>query len=154
MPTRLWCCWMGASQNAARTMNCWRPAAITRTCITSSFWKKSWNALKRSQLKKIHEQSARRRGTRKGIRLAPDAAAVAVHGAVQVVGGARAGACGGGDAAGVSAADSFSQCHRPLLCACDEPLDRGKRGVDRYFDRFRDLLSCTGLRFPGAIRAN
>src|SRR5947209_19129660 len=91
-------------------MNCWRPAVTTRICTASSCWKKSWNA---------HEQPTRRRGTRQVVRFALDAAAAAVHGAVQVVGGPRAGAGGDRTAARTGAAALVEERDRLLLGSGD-----------------------------------
>src|SRR5260370_22230857 len=85
-----------------------RAADITRTCIRSSCWKKSWNA---------HEQPARRGSTRQSLRFAPDAPLAAVHAAVQVA--RHTGSVLGchRHSAGVEPADNFWLDHSPLLFA-------------------------------------
>src|SRR5438477_10026715 len=108
MRTRLLCWWTAASLNAARTMNFYRAADITRIFIRSSSWKKNSSG---------HEQYARRRGTRQSVRLALDAAAAGVHEAVPL----ECGPCDGygchRHAAGVSAAVGFPACNRFILRA-------------------------------------
>src|SRR2546429_7258524 len=89
---------MEKSRSAAPTMSYWPLADITPICTRNSFWKKSWNAHERFEKqfeRQVEKQSARRRGAGQGIRLAFDAAALAVHGALQVVGSAGPGlGCG------------------------------------------------------------
>src|SRR5579863_10457529 len=145
MRIKLWFCWTERSPSGARTMNCSRETGITRICTRNSCWKKSSS---------VHEQSARRRSTRKSVRLAPDEAASEVYEAVSVARRAGAGAGGGGDAAGTGAADYFPTRNRSIFCAGIGPQDIGGGRVERGHPAERGVPARADLRFPRAIFAD
>jgi len=120
-PTRSLSWLMEPSPSAARTMNCWLAAAITRICIRSNCWKKSSNA---------HEQSARRRSPRQSVRFALDAPASAIHEAIQMARGPRASHGGHRHPARARPASHLSKGHRQLLHSCSEACNLGNVGMD------------------------
>src|ERR1700677_3255291 len=98
------------SSSAARTTNCWRTTAITRTCIKSNFSKKSLNA---------NERFPRRREIRKALRLDANPPADEVPASVPLVCCCRsvphAGRHGHGTRGPLSYAHCSGQLHRPWV---------------------------------------
>src|SRR5437773_4541010 len=145
MRTRLWFSAKAASSSAALTISCLSAAVITRTCTRSSCLKKS---------SKRHEHSTRGRGLRQSVRLALDAAALAVLEAVPLARDSGAGACGGGHATRARSTGHFPEGYRQQFRPGNGSQDARIQRVDGHHLAELAVLGGARVRFPRPVHPN